>query len=211
MNRDSLTLYGITDRLCLKNDIGLTEAVVEAIEGGVTMIQLREKELKGTELLHLAKDIQSICKRYQIPFIINDDVMLAKEIDADGVHVGQSDMACTEARRILSSGKIVGVTAKTVEQAVAAEKAGADYLGSGALFGSETKTDAVYMTKETFVSIIQAVKIPVVGIGGINRDNASELSGLGASGIAVVSGIFGAWDIRKASEELRSIADRVRR
>lgn len=209
MDRKSLVLYGITERSCLKNGKSLGEAVEEAIKGGVTMIQLREKELKGEELLLLAKEILLICRKNDIPFIINDDVELAKKIDADGVHVGQSDMACMEARKILGEGKIIGVTAKTVEQAVSAEKAGADYLGSGALFGSSTKKDAVFMSKETFASITHSVKIPVVGIGGINRDNASLLKGLGAAGIAVVSGIFGAGDIKKASEELKDIAENI--
>ncbi len=209
MNKNSLVLYGITDRTCLPKGKTLAEAVVEAIEGGITMLQLREKELKGEDLLKLAGELQAICRSRNIPFIINDDVELCRIIDADGVHVGQEDMAPEDARKIIGPGKIVGVTAKTVGQAAIACKNGADYLGSGALYGSATKKNAIYMTKETFKEIIRSVDIPVVGIGGINESNASELKGTGAAGIAVVSSIFGQKDIRGAAERLRKTAETI--
>lgn len=209
MNKKSLILYGITDRACLPEGKSLPQAVLEAIEGGITMLQLREKELKGEDLLNLAKELQMICRKSGIPFIINDDVELCRIIDADGVHVGQEDMAPEEARSIIGPGKIVGVTAKTVEQAGIAWRNGADYLGSGALYGSATKKDAIYMTKETFKDIIRSVEIPVVGIGGINQDNASGLIGTGAAGIAVVSSIFGQEDIKVAAEKLRKTAEKI--
>ncbi|SFG21353.1 thiamine phosphate synthase [Oribacterium sp. WCC10] len=209
MKREELLLYGITDRACLKNGKTLAEAVSEAIEGGITMLQLREKELKGEDLLNLSKEIQLVCRKHNIPFIINDDVELAGLIDADGVHVGQDDMPAYEARKMLGERKIVGVTAKTVKQALLAEKEGADYLGSGALFGSSTKKDAIYMTMETFSSITQSVKVPVVGIGGINFSNAHNLIHSGASGIAVVSSIFGVDDIKNATAELRKVAELI--
>ncbi|WP_036606415.1 thiamine phosphate synthase [Oribacterium sp. P6A1] len=209
MDKKSLLLYGITDRGCLPRGKSLTQAVLEAIEGGVTMLQLREKELKGEDLKNLARELLLICRKHDIPFIINDDAELCRIIDADGVHVGQEDMAPLEARRIIGPGKIVGVTAKTVEQAENAVQNGADYLGSGALFGSSTKKDAIYMTRETIADIIRSVDIPVVGIGGINEDNASLLTGTGAAGIAVVSSIFGQEDIRGAAERLRKTAEKI--
>ncbi len=209
MDKSSLILYGITDRMCLKNGRSLAQAVTEAIDGGMTMLQLREKELKGDELTKLALEIQSICKSRNIPFIINDDVELAHRIDADGVHVGQDDMAAAEARKILGPDKIVGVTAKTPEQAELAYKAGADYLGSGALFGSSTKKDAVNMSMETFTQITSTSKIPVVAIGGIKMDNAQMLTGKGAAGLAVISAIFGASDITGDTMKLKKIAEHL--
>lgn len=201
------SLYAITDSR-LHPDIPVSTQVEEAIKGGATMIQLREKNMDYDTLREIALSVKSVCRSYNVPFIINDDVVLAKEIDADGVHVGQNDMLAEKARSILGDNKLIGVTAKTVEQAVKAMEAGADYLGSGAVFGSVTKTDAVKMDKSLLYSICESVDIPVVAIGGINLDNVEELSGIPISGVAVVGGIFASDDIIDAAKAIRNKVDR---
>ncbi len=198
----NLSLYAITDRAWLKDNESLADAVEQAIMGGATIIQLREKNLMGQELKSLALSVKSVCNKHGVPFIINDDVELAKEIGADGVHVGQSDMEMSKARQLLGPDAIIGVTAKTIEQAKAAEAAGADYLGSGALFGSTTKGDAKPMDFATFDEICQSVSIPVVAIGGIDETNVEELKGLHMAGIAVVSAIFAKDDKKAAAQNL---------
>lgn len=203
MDREDLKLYAITDRSWMKEGDTLGELVEQAILGGATIVQLREKYLMGEELKALALEIQRVCKLYRVPFIVNDDVALAKEIDADGVHVGQSDMAVKEARALLGMDKIVGATAKTIEQALAAEKEGADYLGSGAVFGTTTKLDAKPMSMELLNAICEAVRIPVVAIGGIEESNIEQLKNTKIAGAAVVSGIFAKDNIRAAAECLR--------
>ncbi len=200
----SLELYAITDRSWL-NGRTIAQVVEEAILGGVTMIQYREKSLKGQELLEEAVTVQKVCGRYGIPFIINDDPYLAKDINADGVHLGQGDMPINEARKLLGSDKIIGITAKTVEQALAAERDGASYLGSGAMFGSSTKTDAKKMTVDELRSITGSVSIPVVAIGGITADNVSTLDKTGIAGVAVVSAVFAGENITEDTKKLRSI------
>ncbi len=202
MKSDDLLLYAITDRTWLK-DQTLSQQVEEALKGGATFIQLREKNLEGDSLLKEAKEIQALCKKYHVPFIINDNVDLAKEIDADGVHVGQSDMEASLARKKLGPDKIVGVTANTVEKALLAQQNGADYLGTGAVFHTGTKADAKDITKETLKAIVDAVDIPVVAIGGITKDNVLELKGTGISGIAVISAIFAQDDIFNATKDLK--------
>ncbi|MBE5938282.1 MAG: thiamine phosphate synthase [Lachnospiraceae bacterium] len=202
MTPNDLILYAITDRSFLHKK-PLEEAVREAILGGATIVQLREKSLKGDELKALAIKVKEVCNWYNVPFIINDDVILAKEIQADGVHVGQSDMAVSQARSILGSDKIVGATAKTLEQAKEAELAGADYLGSGAVFGTTTKADAKPMSLELFTDICNHVDIPVVAIGGINIDNVENLKGTPLAGACFVSGIFGASDITKTTGQIK--------
>ena len=152
-----------------------------------------------------ALKIQLICNKYNVPLIINDNVTLAKEIDADGVHVGQSDLEAARVREILGPDKIIGVTAKTVEQAVAAEAAGADYLGSGAVFGTTTKLDAKKMSIDLLKEITSSVNIPVVAIGGIDETNIEQLKGTGIAGVAVVSGIFAKDDCKKAAKELKAV------
>lgn len=204
MNNKDLSIYAITDRAWLGDDT-LAQAVEKAIIGGATIVQLREKLLKGEELKQLALEVKAICNRYCVPFIINDDVYLAKEIDADGVHVGQSDMAIKQARELLGPDKIVGATAKTIEQATKAEAEGADYLGSGAIFGTTTKKDALPMTMELLNSICDSVSIPVVAIGGIDETNVSKLRGAKIAGVAVVSGIFAQKNITAATENLSEI------
>ena len=203
--REHCILYGVTDRKWLKGE-SLCSQVEKALKGGATMIQLREKTLGGEEFRREALQIQKLCGEYGVPFLINDNVMLACEIDADGVHVGQKDMSVSDARRLLGPGKIIGATAKTVEQAVRAQAEGADYLGSGAVFGTETKGDAVRMDHELLDKICESVKIPVVAIGGISRENILELKGRKMAGMAVVSGIFGCDDIEKGTAELKKLA-----
>lgn len=203
MNPKTLTLYAITDRTWLKEGESLKDAVEQAILGGATIVQLREKKITGAELEKLALEVFDVCKKYKIPFIVNDDVMLAKKIDADGVHVGADDMDVAQARQILGQNKIVGATAKTVEQALAAEKAGADYLGSGAIFGTTTKADAKPMSMELLNDITDSVTIPVVAIGGIDGNNVEKLAQANIAGVAVVSGIFAQPDLKKAALDLR--------
>ena len=194
-------LYAVTDTSWLRGQT-LAQQVEAALRGGVTMVQLREKTLKGQALEQEAEEILGLCRKYGVPLLINDDVMLAKKIGADGVHVGQSDMAAAEARSILGENAIIGVTARTVEQALAAEKAGADYLGSGAVFGTSTKKDAKPMDPAYFQQICESVSIPVVAIGGITYDNIRKLQGRKMSGFAIVSGIFAAQDIEARTRQL---------
>ncbi len=195
-------LYAVTDTSWLRGQT-LAQQVEAALRGGVTMVQLREKTLTGEALEQEAREILALCRSYGVPLLINDDVMLAKKIGAEGVHVGQDDMAASEAREILGDDAIVGVTARTVEQALAAEKAGADYLGSGAVFGTSTKKDAKPMDPAYFQKICESVSIPVVAIGGITADNIRQLEGRKMSGFAIVSGIFAAEDIEAQTRRLR--------
>ena len=177
-------------------------AVEQAILGGATMVQFREKELTGARLEQDARAVQAVCRKHGVPFIMNNDVDLAQKLDADGVHVGQSDLPAAEARRRLGPAKIIGVTARTVAEAQAAEAAGADYLGSGAVFGTSTKKDARTMTVERLREIAESVSIPVVAIGGIGAGNIAQLAGSGVDGVAVVSAIFGAADPGAATADL---------
>ncbi|MBQ0041957.1 MAG: thiamine phosphate synthase, partial [Lachnospiraceae bacterium] len=202
MNLNSLKLYAITDSKCIQGNVTLEETVEQAILGGITMLQYREKSLDYSRKKEEAISLHNICKRYGIPFIVNDDVKLAKEIDADGVHVGANDMSVKEARAILRAGKIVGATAKTLEQVDAANSDGADYIGSGAVFGTITKADAKPMSRKLLDEICMRSAIPVVAIGGICLGNIIELNDAKISGVAVVSGIFGQNNIRVAAEKL---------
>ena len=206
--REQLELYAITDRTWLEGR-ALTEQVEKALKGGATMVQLREKHLQRDKFLVEAKEMLPLCHRYQVPLIVNDDVALAKEVGADGVHIGQGDMPISEARRILGDDAIIGVTAKTIEQARAAEAAGATYLGSGAVFGTSTKADASPMLLDLFQEICTSVSIPVVAIGGINFGNLSSLKGRKMAGIAVVSGIFASHDIEAETKRLRQKMDDI--
>ena len=215
MNKTDLKLYAITDRQWL-HKARLSEHVKLAIEGGATMIQIRDKDILSTDSDAGLKDeysealeIKRICHEHKVPLIINDNVQFAIDIDADGVHLGQDDMNPAEARKLLGADKIIGVTAKTVEQAKKAQADDADYLGSGAVFGSTTKLNAKPMTKELLREITAAVDIPVVAIGGINADNASTLKGTGIAGIAVVGAIFASADIKAAAKELAEICDKI--
>lgn len=197
-----LLLYGVTDRHWLGEET-LYDQVKKALDGGATFVQLREKNLDREDFLAEAKEIQKLCKEYGVPFVVNDEVSIAKDIDADGVHVGQSDMEAMDVRKILGPDKIIGVSAQTVEQAIIAEKHGADYLGVGAVFTTGSKDDADDVSHETLKAICEAVSIPVIAIGGITKDNVAELAGSGICGVAVISAIFGQKDIQKATEELK--------
>lgn len=202
LDKDTLLLYAVTDRHWLDGE-SLYSQVEKALKGGATFIQLREKELGEEAFLEEAKEIQALCRQYGVPFVINDNVELAKAIDADGVHVGQSDMEAADVRAILGPDKILGVSAQTVEQAQKAEAQGADYLGVGAVFPTGSKDDAVEVEHETVKEICRAVSIPAIAIGGITRENTAELAGNGLAGIAVISAIFGQQDIQQAAFELK--------
>lgn len=192
--KEELLLYGVTDRAWLNGET-LYSQVEKALKGGATFMQLREKKLDEESFLKEAIEIKELCRRYNVPFVINDNVDIALEMDADGVHVGQSDMEALDVRAKLGPDKIIGVSAQTVEQAILAEKHGADYLGVGAVFPTGSKDDAEEVTFETLKAICQAVKIPVIAIGGISKGNVLELAGSGICGIAVISAIFAAKDI----------------
>lgn len=203
-----LRLYAVTDRSWVGTQT-LYEQVELALRGGVTCVQLREKELPPAAFLAEAKELKALCARYGVPLIINDNVELALEVDADGVHVGQEDMDAQDVRGLIGPDKILGVTAKTVEQAQIAQRNGADYLGSGAVFGSATKANAKPMSRELLQSICQSVTIPVVAIGGIHRGNIATLAGTGIRGAAVVSGIFAAADIEEECRVLRAEVEKL--
>ena len=189
ITREQLKLYAVTDRSWLGSET-LYEQVEKALKGGVTLVQLREKTLDEAAFEKEGQELLELCHHYNVPLIINDNVELAKKIHADEVHIGQSDMEIKNARELLGADKIIGVTAKTIEQAKAAETAGADYLGSGAVFGTSTKADAKPMELDLFQEICESVTIPVVAIGGVTADNLYLLAGSGISGAAVVSGLF---------------------
>lgn len=206
--KDSMCLYAVTDSMWL-NGRTLPEVVEEALEGGATFLQIREKEMPQEELIALAKEVKKVTDRYHVPYVVNDEVEIAKIIDADGVHIGQSDKALVEAREMLGNDKIIGVSAQTVAQAVEAEKNGADYLGVGSIFTTSTKLDADDVSLETLRAICDAVTIPVVAIGGINKDNILDLKGTNVDGVAVVSAIFAAKDIKRDTSELLKIAKKL--
>lgn len=191
---EMMRLYAVTDRAWIGKQ-SLAEQVESALRGGVTCVQLREKELDEERFLREAEEIFTLCKRYRVPFFINDNVALALRCHADGVHVGQDDMDVAAVRRLVGQEMMIGVSVHTVEEARTAAEGGADYLGVGAMFATSTKTDASLVTKETLRAICDAVSIPVVAIGGINKSNLLELAGTGVDGVALVSAIFSAADI----------------
>ena len=207
-DKKDLLLYAVTDRHWLDKR-SLKEVVKESLDGGVTFVQLREKKLEDDKFLEEAKELKQLCKEYDVPFVINDNVDIAIAMDADGVHVGQSDMEAGNVREKLGPDKIIGVSAQTVEQAVLAEQRGADYLGVGAVFPTGSKDDAVEVSHETLKAICEAVSIPVIAIGGISVGNVKELAGSGIVGIAVISAIYAAKDIKKATEDLKAETARV--
>ena len=204
-DRGQLLIYAVTDR-AWTGKMSLYDQVEAALKGGATMVQMREKGLTDENVqdyLEEARRLRRLTERYNVPFLIDDHVKLALLCGADGVHVGQSDMEAGRAREILGPDKILGVTAKTVEQALKAQDQGADYLGSGAVFGTSTKSDALPMTKERLGEICRSVSIPVVAIGGICLENIEKLQGSQVAGAAIVSGIFGARDIEATTRKLR--------
>lgn len=206
--RRALFLYGVTDRAWLAGRT-LPDMVREAIAGGATFIQLREKHAPAAEIAELARAIMPICREACVPFVIDDEVELAREVGADGVHVGQEDMAAARAREILGPRAIIGVSAQTVDEALAAQAAGADYLGVGALIPTPTKPDAADVTAAELERICAAVEIPVVGIGGLHAATLDVLRGSGVAGAAVVSALFAASDPRAAAKELAEGLRRV--
>ena len=203
-----LLLYAVTDRTWL-GDQTLYEQVEQALKGGATFIQLREKNLGNKAFLAEAIEIQRLCKKYHVPFVINDNVEIALEVNADGIHVGQRDMEAGNVRALFGKDKILGVSVQTVEQALLAEQRGADYLGVGAVFHTGSKADADDVSHETLKAICKAVNIPVVAIGGIGKNNILELKGSGICGIAVISAIFAAKDIQGATTELKRLTEQV--
>ena len=196
-----LTLYAITDRHWL-NGQTLKSQGEKALKGGATMIQIREKDLNEKDFLLEAEELLALCRSYNVPFIVNDNVELAVKIGADGVHVGQSDMNARDVRALIGNDKILGVSTQTVEQALFAQECGADYLGVGAVFPTGSKDDAEVLDRKTLMDICKAVSIPVVAIGGITKDNVRELKGTGIAGISVISAIFAQKDIQNATAEL---------
>ena len=207
-DKKDLLLYAVTDRSWL-NGQTLCEQVEQALKGGVTFLQLREKELDDQEFFEEAQVIQKLCKKHQVPFLINDNVALAAKIGADGVHVGQSDMAAGEARAKLGPDRIIGVSARTVEEALEAQRQGADYLGVGAVFHTGSKADAAEVDHQVLRDICRAVDIPVIAIGGITRDNVGQLKHSGVCGIAVISAIFAQKNIEAAASELRMLTEEM--
>ncbi len=199
-----LLLYAVTDRHWL-GDRTLYEVVRDSLDGGVTFLQLREKNLDEEHFYEEAVKLQAMAKEYGVPFVVNDNVDIAVRMDADGVHVGQSDMEAGDVRALIGPDKILGVSAMTVDQAVLAEKRGADYLGVGAVFPTGSKDDAEDVSFETLKAICQAVTIPVVAIGGITLDNTPELAGSGICGIAVISAIYGQENIKEAAASLKKV------
>lgn len=202
-DNNQLLLYAITDRHWLRGR-SLKQVVRESLDGGVTFLQLREKELEDSAFLAEAKELQTLCREYHVPFIVNDNVEIALRMDADGVHVGQSDMEAGMVREKIGPDKILGVSAQTVEQAIRAEAQGADYLGVGAVFHTGSKADAEDVSYETLKAICDAVAIPVVAIGGITEDNVKELTGSGICGVAVISAIYAADHIEAAACSLKA-------
>ena len=201
LDKKYMLLYAVTDRAWVGTK-SLYEQVKEALENGVTCVQLREKELNESDFLKEAKQISAICKEYKVPFIVNDNVNIAIACKADGIHIGQEDMELTNVRKLVGKGMIIGVSAHTVEEAIKAQDGGADYIGIGAVFATSTKTDVDVLSFETLRSICEAVDIPTVAIGGIKKDNICKLKGSGIDGVAVVSAIFAAKDIATATKEL---------
>jgi thiamine-phosphate pyrophosphorylase len=208
VTKESLLLYAITDRSWL-NGRTLYSQVEEALEGGATFLQLREKNLDDGHFLEEARELQALCRRYGVPFIVNDNVDVALAMGADGIHVGQSDMEAGDVRKLLGPDKILGVSAQTVEQALLAEQRGADYLGVGAVFPTGSKDDADDVSRETLKAICSAVSIPVVAIGGISQNNVMQLKGSGICGIAVISAIFAQKDIKAAAMKLRELTQEM--
>ena len=203
--KDMLLLYAVSDRSWVGNQT-LYERIEDALKGGITCLQLREKNLSFDEFVKEAIIVKEICRRYNVPLIINDNAEVARKSGADGVHVGIEDAPIRELRRKFPDNFIIGATAKTVKQAMDAEKAGADYIGVGAVFPSPTKKNAIRITSEQLKEICSKVSIPAVAIGGINLDNMSELTGGGMDGIAVVSAIFASEDIQKTTAMLKEKA-----
>lgn len=204
-DKKTMLVYAVTDRSWVGKQT-LMEQVEDCLKGGATCVQLREKELDEASFLQEAIEMQALCKQYNVPFIINDNVDIAIACKADGIHVGQKDMEASCVREKIGPDMILGVSTRTVEQALLAEKNGADYLGVGAVFSTSTKLDADSVNYDTVKAICEAVNIPVVAIGGISKANLMQLAGSGVDGVAVVSAIFAAENVREATEELYKLS-----
>lgn len=200
-DKQSLLLYAVTDRSWL-NEETLLSQVEKSLKGGVSCVQLREKELSYDDFLREAYEIKALCEEYSVPFIVNDNVDIAIKCKADGIHIGQNDMIASDVRKLVGDDIILGVSAQTVEQAILAEKMGADYLGVGAVFSTSTKTDADSVSLDTLKEICDAVSIPVVAIGGITEENLTKFKGSGICGVALVSAIYASYNIEKACKRL---------
>ena len=207
--RKGMLLYAVTDQSWLKEGQTLLSVCEDVLSSGATFLQIREKDLDANSFEVEAAKLKELCARYKVPYVVNDSVEIALAIDADGVHVGQSDIKGRDIRRMIGSDKILGISAGTTQEAIAAENAGADYIGVGAVFGTSTKKNARNLTVEKLKEIGSAVSIPVVAIGGINGNNLMELSGSGVDGVAVVSAIFAAEDPGKATAELLVLARKM--
>ena len=207
-DKHTMLLYAVTDRAWVGEQT-LYQQVESALKGGATCVQLREKHLDDAAIRAEALEISALCKQYHVPFILNDNVALAAECGADGVHLGQEDMDPAQARRILGPDAIIGVSAHSVAEAKAAVAAGADYLGCGAMFATTTKTDTTTLPKETLRAICEAVPVPVVAIGGIHKENLLSLADCGEAGVALVSAIFAAKDIEAECRELRQLVSKL--
>ena len=203
--RKAMLLYAVTDQSWLKEDQALFSVCEDVLANGATFLQIREKDLDADAFEAEAAKLKELCRRYHVPYVVNDSVEIALAIDADGVHVGQSDIKGRNIRGLIGPDKILGISAGTVEEAIAAENAGADYIGVGAVFGTSTKKNARNLSVQKLMEITRAVSIPVVAIGGINATNLMELSGSGVDGVAVVSAIFGAEDPGKATAQLLAL------
>lgn len=201
-------LYLVTDRAVIKRG-GFFDAVECALKGGVNVVQLREKGRSEDGIIAVAKELKELTKHYNVPLIINDSPRIARLSGADGVHLGMSDGEVSEAREFLGRDAIIGGSARTVERAIMLENQGADYLGVGAVFGTSTKADAKTINTDILSDICHAVSIPVVAIGGVNKDNVIRLKGTGASGIAVVSAIMGSEDVQSATSELKDALNNI--
>ncbi|SHK00964.1 thiamine-phosphate pyrophosphorylase [Hathewaya proteolytica DSM 3090] len=207
-DKENMLLYAVTDRSWLGIET-LYSQVEKALKGGVTCVQLREKELDYETFLKEAMEIRELCKKYNVPFIINDNVDIAIKVKADGIHVGQKDMVATKVREMIGENMILGVSSATLEEALEAEKNGADYLGVGAMFTTSTKTDTRQVSLDTIKNICSAVSIPVVAIGGINKTNILQLKGTGVDGVALVSAIFASQHIEEECVELRKLSSEI--
>ena len=207
--RRAMALYAVTDRSWLREGETLADVCRNVLEHGATFLQLREKELDAESIQKEARELKELCAAFHVPFVVNDSVETALAVDADGVHVGQSDIQGRDIRALIGPDRILGMTARTVEEARAAEAAGADYIGSGAVFGSSTKKNAKNLPLETLRDICASVSIPVVAIGGIGKENIRELAGCGIAGAAVVSAVFGAEDPGRAAEELVALSREI--
>ena len=207
-DKKAMILYAVTDRAWVGRQ-SLYEQVESALKGGATCVQLREKELDDEMFLTEAMELADLCRRYNVPFFINDNVDIAIKCQADGIHVGQEDMQAAQVRQKVGEDMIIGVSVHSVEEALEAVKNGADCLGVGAVFSTSTKTDVDVLPKEVLRDICAAVDIPVVAIGGINKTNIKDLSGTGVDGVALVSAIFAAEDIEAECKALRKLSEEM--